>query len=122
MYETQRAENNWKYMKCLHIKTLFRLTLIRLSLCLEELIGIFFFFFSYFCFIVKLICELRHKFFFNLQLWQINYLRPLALFLRNLRSAADKFTQSAVCGKTYTPHPFTITHYRNFLVSHGLTG
>ena len=113
MYETQRAENNWKYMKCLHIKTLFRLTLIRLSLCLEELIGIFFFFFSYFCFIVKLICELQ---------WQINYLRPLALFLRNLRSAADKFTQSAVCGKTYTPHPFTITHYRNSLVSHGLTG
>ena len=62
--------------------------------------------FSFFCGILKLIYELRHKFFINLWLRQINNLRPSALFLRNLRSAGGKFIHSAVCGNTYTsPHP-----------------
>ena len=65
----------------------------------------FFFFFYFFCDIVKLICELRHKFFIKLWLRKINGLRPSALFLRNLRSAAGKFIHSAVCGNTYAPAP-----------------
>ena len=89
----------------LSIKTLFKLVLIGVSLCLEGLQGIFFFFwfFYFFCDIVKLICELRYKFFINLQLRQINNLRPSALHLRNLPSAAGKFTHFAICGNTYAP-------------------
>ena len=97
-------------MKYLSIKTLFKLALIGVSLCLEGLLRIRIFllllllwFFSFFCGIVKLICELRHNFFINLRLQQINNLWPWALFLRNLHPAAGKFTHSVVCGTTYTP-------------------
>ena len=97
-------------MKYLSIKTLSKLALIGVSLCLEGLLRIRIFllllllwFFSFFCGIVKLICELRHNFFINLLLQQINNLWPSALFLRNLHPAAGKFTHSAVCGTTYTP-------------------
>ena len=74
----QRAESNQKLIIYLSIKTLFKLSFLGVSLCLEGLQGIFFFFFlfSFFCGIVKLICELRHNFFINLRLQQINNLRP----------------------------------------------
>ena len=78
-------------MKYLSIKTLFKLFLVRVSLCFEP-----------FCGIVKLICEFRHKFFINLRLRQKNNLRPSALFLRNLRSVAGKLTHSGACGNTYS--------------------
>ena len=98
-------------MKYLLIKTSFKLTLIRVSLCLEGLPSSSrnTFFFLFFCGIINLICELRHKFFINLRLRQINNLLPSALFLRNLRSG--KFTHSVICGNTYalTPHAPTPT-------------
>ena len=109
-------------MKYLSIKTLFKFTLIRVSLCFEGLQGIFiFYFFYFFCGIIKLICEFRHKFFINLRLRHISNLRPLALFLRNLRSAADKFNHSATCGNTYAPptHP-TVSPSPPFLYSTGI--
>ena len=62
-------------------------------------------FLSFFCGIVKVICELRHTFLINLRLRQINNLRPTTLFLRKLRSAAGKFTHSAVCRNTYASPP-----------------
>ena len=93
-------------MKYLSIKTLLKLAFIGVSLCLEGRQKIIFF--SLFCGIVKLIFKRRHKFFINLRLQQINNLRPAPLFLRNLRSAAGKFTHSAVCGNTYTPPPPTL--------------
>ena len=67
-----------------------------------------FFFLSLFSGIVKLSCELRHKFLFNLWLWQTNNLRPLALLLRNLCSAAGRYSHSAVCGNTYAPPIFRL--------------
>ena len=93
-------------MKYFSIKTLFKITLIRVSLCFEGVQGIYnFLFFYFFCGILKLICESRHKFFINLRLRRINNLRPSALFLRNLRSAVGKFTYSAACGNAYAPPP-----------------
>ena len=82
------------------IKTLYRLTLISVRLCFEGIQGIFFFLFFFFYGKVKLICKLRHKFFINLRLWQVNNLRSSALFLRDLRYAAGRFTHSAICGST----------------------
>ena len=91
-------------MKYLPIKTIFKRTLIRVSLCFEGLQRMFLFHFSYFfCGIIKLTCEFRHKTFINLRLWHMSYLRPLELFLRNLRFAANKFNNSAACGNTYAP-------------------
>ena len=60
-----------------------------------------FWFFYFFCGVVKLICKLCHTFFTNLRPRQILILRPSALFKKNLRSAARKFADSAVCGNTY---------------------
>ena len=92
-------------MKYLSIKTILKLTLIRVSLCFEGLQGIFLFYFSYFFTgLIKLICEFRHHTFINLRLRHVVYLRPLELFLRKLRFGADKFNQSAACGNTYVPH------------------
>ena len=91
-------------MKYLPIKTIFKRTLIRVSLCFEGLQRMFLFHFSYFfCGIIKLTCEFRHKTFINLRLWHMSYLQPLELFLRNLRFAADKFNHSAACSNTYAP-------------------
>ena len=81
--------------------------------------NIFFLFFSFFYGIVNLICEFRYKFFINLQLQQINNLRLLALFLRNLRSVAGKFTYSVVvCGNTYIPSRFLNVEYKCKELSH----
>ena len=72
-------------MKYLSIKTIFKLSLIRVSLCFAGLEGIFLFYFSYFfCGIIKLICEFRHKTFMNLRLRHMAGFRPLELPLRNL--------------------------------------
>ena len=91
-------------MKYLPIKTIFKRTLIRVSLCFEGLQRMFLFHFSYFfCGIIKLTGEFRHKTFINLRLWHMSYLRPLELFLRNLRFTANKFNNSAACGNTYAP-------------------
>ena len=95
------------------IKTLYRLTLIRVSLCFEGLQGIFFFLFFFFYGKVKLICKLRHKFFINLRLWQVNNLRSSALFLRDLRYVAGRFTHSAICGNTIA-HPLYRSQSINF--------
>ena len=72
--------------------------IIKVSLCLEGR-------FSFFCDIVKLICELQHKIFINLRFRQISNLQPSALFYKNLHSAACKFTHSVDCGSTYAPLP-----------------
>ena len=61
------------------------------------------FLFYFFCGIGKLICELWHTVFINLRFRQILILRSSALFKKNLRSAASKFTYSPVCGNTYAP-------------------
>ena len=63
----------------------------------------FLIFVSFFCGIVKLICELWRTFFINLRLRQKLNLRPSALFYKNLSSAKGKFAHSAVCGNTYVP-------------------
>ena len=74
-----------------------------MSDCLWKYLKKFFYLLFFFCGNVKLICELRHKLFINLQLRKINHLRPSAQLLRNLRSTAGKFTHSVVCGSTYVP-------------------
>ena len=57
---------------------------------------------SFFCGIVKLICELRHTFFYkSTARAKIKSAEPSALFYKNLRSAAGKFAHSAVSGNTY---------------------
>ena len=50
------------------------------------------------------VSELRHENSLNLRLRQLHNLRPALLFLKNLRSAAAKNTQSSVCGNAYAPH------------------
>ena len=60
-------------------------------------------FVSFFCGIVKLICELQHTVFINLRLWQRLNLRHSALFYKNLRSPTGTFAHSAVCGNIYAP-------------------
>ena len=65
----------------LSIEILFKLVLIGVSLCLERLqekkIFFLFLFFYFFCAILKLVCELRHKFFINLRFRQTNNLYAL---------------------------------------------
>ena len=95
----QHTESDWKYNKYLSIKTLLKITLIRVSLCFERLQGIYFFYFIiFFCGIIKLICEIWHKFLINI------WLRHSTLFLRNLHSVAGKITHCTACGNTYA-HP-----------------
>ena len=60
-------------------------------------------YFFVFCVIVKLFCKFRDEFFINLRLRQKINNRPLALFSKNLRSAAGKVTHSAAYDSTFAP-------------------
>ena len=89
------------------IETLCKPILIRVSLCLEGRQGIFLLIFFFYLRYSKLICKFRHEFFINLWFQQKSNLQPSALFLKNLRSAAGKFTHSAICDSTYAPIPYS---------------
>ena len=106
-----QQEMNWKWTFAnLHFVWI---TLIKISLFwmdIKKTIWFFFFFWGK----VKLIWELRHTLFINLRLRQILNVATSALFYKTLRSAADKFTHSVVCGNTYATRnlPYTaLLHY-----------
>ena len=99
--ELKPTENELKMKICL--LTLYLNHFNENMFMFERTLKKLFWFFYFFCGIVKLICELRHTFFINLRLGQMLILRPSALFLKNLRSVARKFAYSAVCDNTYAP-------------------
>ena len=112
---TQQAETNRKWIENEHlpIYTLFESLSLKEAffwMDIKKTIWFFFFFWGK----VKLIWELRHTLFINLRLRQILNVATSALFYKTLRSAADKFTHSVVCGNTYATRnlPYTaLLHY-----------
>ena len=80
-----QLNRKWIEKENLSIQSFSRLMLMKESLGMQEVKKRFLeFFFSFFCGMVKLICELRHQCFINLQLPRILNLQPSALFYKNL--------------------------------------
>ena len=102
----QWAEANWKWIENedLLINTSFWITLMKMSLCLERTLKKLFFiflFFIFFCGIVKLICELRHTFFINLQLRHVHL-----LILRSVATPTSPPLMTQFYGKKINTYQF----------------
>ena len=79
-----------------------------------------FWFFRFFCGIVKLICELWHKFFINIRLWQILDLRPSTSLLNYVLHKPSQL----MCLHTSAPYvscaPLCLTVLRAFTIKSAL--
>ena len=99
---TQWDKNNRKWIENEHLPTLIRVTLIKVSLCLEG---------RKVCGILKLICDLRHTYFTNLRFRQILNLGHRHCFIK-ICVQNRQILHSVVCGNTFIPPAHT---YKAFL-------